>query len=317
MTRDTILTRLDGDLVLNLLEQVEPVVAGDVLEELSTHAGRALIDLKALIPNGAAHATLMAGDEGARFIDLDWLPDRNAYGLFDAADGVVIPDARSQALFRLDLSWWLSWLATALNLTNTGRPAELVPGQAWDIGDLWITRRRKVPVLFSRRLHLDEITEVLRGALAKRVGRSGGIILTSARQQTKAAAWPGSYQFMPICKVLTNDESVFMIDLDLVRSPYLRVPITASHTSPLDLSPDGRTLVIEGVTTVDFKSRVHIAIIRRLVDGFLAGKKFRASELLSNAQSEAGSLRRAFGTKKWAILEKYLKSKDGLWSFDL
>lgn len=30
-------------------------------------------------------------------------------------------------------------------------PAEIVPDHAWDLGDLWISRQRKVPVLFARR----------------------------------------------------------------------------------------------------------------------------------------------------------------------
>jgi hypothetical protein len=317
VTRAIVLPRLDGDLILTLLEQVEPIVAGEVLEELSAEAGRALMALGALLPNGAARTTMMAGDDSARFVDLDWLPDRNAYGYFDAADGVVVPDATSQALYRLNLSWWLSWLATALALTNAGRPAELVPGQAWDIGDLWITRQRKVPVLFARRLHLDEIAEDLRGALAKRISRSGGIILTSSRQPLATVAWPGSHQVMPICEALANDGSTFGIDVNLVRSPYLGVLRTDQHAAPLRLSPDGRTLVINGSDTVDFKSDAQVAIIRRLVDGFHAGERFRAIELLSNAKSGVGSLRRAFGTKKWAMLGKHLKSQDGLWGFDL
>lgn len=233
MTRAIAFPRLDGDFILALLEQVKPIAAGEVLEELSTQAGRVLINLGALLPNGAARTTTMACDDGVKFVNLDWLPDRNANGYFDAADGVVVPDATSQALYRLNLSWWLSWLATALALTNAGRPTELVPGQAWDIGDLWITRQRKVPVLFARRLHLDEIAEDLRSALAKRIGRNGGIILTSSRQPLATVAWPGSHQVMTICEALANDGATFGIDVNLVRSPYLSPSIlrtTSRHS---------------------------------------------------------------------------------------
>ena len=88
-------------------------------------------------------------------------------------------------------------------------------------------------------------------------------------------------------------------------------------TAPIYLSPDGRTLVINGGITVYFKSERQIAIIRRLVVGNSEGRRCRASELLDEAKSGVTTLRRAFGAKKWSLLEPYLKSKDGLWAFDL
>ena len=73
--------------------------------------------------------------------------------------------------------------------------------------------------------------------------------------------------------------------------------------------------MINGDTTIDFKSDRHVKIIRRLVDGYHEGKRFRASELLGGAT--VMTLRRAFGAKKWALLAPYLKSKNETWSFDL
>jgi hypothetical protein len=51
--------------------------------------------------------------------------------------------------------------------------------------------------------------------------------------------------------------------------------------------------------------------------GYYEGKRFRASELLEGAGSCVTTLRRAFGAKKWALLEPYLKAENGLWAFDI
>ena len=69
--------------------------------------------------------------------------------------------------------------------------------------------------------------------------------------------------------------------------------------------------------TFDFKSDIHIAIVRKLVQGFKDRKRFSARKLLDHAQSDAKTLRQAFGAQRWAELEPYLNSEYGLWGFDL
>jgi hypothetical protein len=140
LTKPAGLSRRGGELLLRLLEQNRPVIAAAALE----------------------------------FRDLAWQAERNAYGYFEASDGHVVLAREVHALFRLALPWWLGWLAASLDLTNSSHPTEIVPARTWDIGDLWITRHRKIPVVFVRRLHLDATLQALREALEKRAGRSGG-----------------------------------------------------------------------------------------------------------------------------------------------
>ena len=251
------------------------------------------------------------------FCDLIWYADRNAYGYFDGADGHVVLAPDAHAVFRINLPWWLRRLASNLDLNNANQPSEIVPSYAWDIGDLWITRQRKVPVLFARRLNRDAHFDALLAALAKRRGRGGGLILTSSRSPLQSSIDDPPYQVVSISDVLTNDVDQFAIDRALAMSPYVPAAMGRGVTAPIYLSPDGRTLVINSAITVDFKSKRHIAIIRRLVAGHDEGRRFRASELLDEARSGVTTLRRAFGAKKWSLLEPYLKSKDGLWAFDL
>jgi hypothetical protein len=126
-----------------------------------------------------------------------------------------------------------------------------------------------------------------------------------------------SYQVMSVYDVLTNDADGFVIDRALVMSPYVAAKKSWIATQPLDLSPDGRRLVINGTVSIDFKSHGHIAIIGHLVVGYREGKRFQARELLEEANLGVTTLRRVFGAKKWALLEPYLKSQNGLWGFDL
>lgn len=85
----------------------------------------------------------------------------------------------------------------------------------------------------------------------------------------------------------------------------------------IDLSPDGKRLTINGSVTVDFKSDIQIAIIRKLVTGHKEGKRFTVRDLLTEGGSGSTGLRRALGAKKWSILQPYLKSHNGLWGFEL
>lgn len=194
---------------------------------------------------------------------------------------------------------------------------EIVPACAWDIGDLWITRQRKIPVLFVRRLHVDKTLQALREALEKRAGRSGGLILTSSRNPLRQVTTSHSFEVTSIVEVLTNDSYVFAIDRELMLSPYVVTNPNRSPIGPLYLSPDGRRLVINGTITLDFGSEVQIAIIRRLVGGHSDGTRWRARELLGNAGSGVATLARAFGNKRWAQLKPHLQSRKGLWAFDL
>ena len=317
MNKAAPLSRRGGELVLRLLERNRPVIAAAALEELLPEAWSTLLNVGALERHGSSRAAIVADDDGPRYQALAWQADRNAYGYFDASDGSVVLAPEAQALFRVNQRWWLAWLAAAIDLTNSSGPTEIVSACAWDIGDLWITRQRKVPVLFVRRLHVNTTLQAVRAALGKRTGRNGGLILTSSREPLREVTADDSFQVTPIAQMLTNDSQVFAIDQKLLLSPYVVTTTNRAPTEPLYLSPDGRQLVINGTVTLDFKSAVQIAIVRRLVGGRRDRERLRARELLDDAGSAVATLARAFGGKKWAQLKPFLSSKNGLWGFDL
>jgi hypothetical protein len=289
-------------------------VAATALDELPSEALAALINVGALERHDVRHAVLTAGDGSPTFQDLTWHPDQKAYGYFDACDGSVVVAPESQMLFRVALPWWLAWLAASLVLTNSGKPTELVPASAWDIGDLWVSRHRKVPLIFARRLRNGETLRALQQALQMRSGRNGGVILTSTRRCPPQPL--AHFETVSISDLLTSDAQVFSIDRDLLLSPFSagRAP---NPGLPLQLAPDGRALVINGDVTVNFRGEIQIKLIRLLVAAYYENRRYRASELLDDAGSQVRSLERGFGGKKWKVLAPFISSRDGLWGFDL
>jgi hypothetical protein len=204
-----------------------------------------------------------------------------------------------------------------LDLGDRVRPTAIVAGLVWDLGDLWVSRKHKVPLIFARRLYLDAIVQELRTALDRRSGRSGGIILTSARRPRLLATSHILFNVVSIWDVLGNDARAFTIDRALLLSPFTGTASPVASLRPLDLSPDGRRLIINGTVEVTFRSEKQIRLIRQLVGNHAKNERWPASKLLAQAGIEQNTLQRAFGAKKWTILRSCLTSREGLWGFDL
>ncbi len=289
------------------------MIIAAALEECFADDRPSLVDAGALDLHGTARSTIVAGDDGPTFRDLSPQVGRNARGYFDAADGSVTVAPDDQRLLRVSVPWWLAWLASALKLTNCSQPTELVEGHAWDVGDLWIDRRRKVPLIFARRLHRPETCHALTETLKKRAGRGDPLVLTSSRNPPSRLDPGLTLAPVSLLAVLTNDADDFALDRELMLSPYNAAGNTGP-TEPLYLSPDGRLLVLKGVE-VKFKSPIHVEIIRQIVAAHPTGALAR--EVLEKAGSAAPTFQKAFGPKKWAQLKARLRSKDGLWGFGL
>jgi hypothetical protein len=127
------LSRRQGTLLLRLLEREQSVISHQMLTE---QAGT--LDL---VPAGALRTKRFSGsivlmeEDGPQAVELEWLPDRKAYGYF-TADGYVEPDPTVLQSYMLNMDWWLNWLAVELDLVGSVMPFELVQGQAWDLGSL-------------------------------------------------------------------------------------------------------------------------------------------------------------------------------------
>jgi hypothetical protein len=95
VTRASDISRRGGELLLRALEQHEPVIAAAATDDRPSDLLSSLLNSGALERHTASRVALVADNDGARFMDLVWYSDRNAYGYFDAVDGRVVltPDA--------------------------------------------------------------------------------------------------------------------------------------------------------------------------------------------------------------------------------
>ena len=230
-----------------------------------------------------ARSIQIVDDDGVTTRDLSWAPDVERYAYFDAADGWVAPDPEELKVYRLDSGWWLAWLADELALENAGKPTELVPDHAWDLGDIRISRKRKAPLLFVRRLYAEDVRSALIAALDRRSGRSGGVLLTTTRHALEASTLPGSHRLMAVVESLTSDATDFRLDVALIQGLFLGRAADAMGTPALDLSPDGVTLTIHG-DVLHIRGDVQQSIVKQLVDAFRLGKRLRTADVLRKAE---------------------------------
>jgi hypothetical protein len=308
MPSPTLLTREEGELVLSLLEQRHCRIVGSTVDELGFDISR-LVSAGFLQPVGTAQSVFTGDGAEAGFRDLARI-DSQQPAYFDAADGMMVPPVAAITLYQLDLPWWLRWLAEQLDLVDAGKPVELVPNHAWDLGNFWVTDKTKVPVLFARHLHSPEVAERLRHALDDRKGRSGGVMLSTSRRRSEGS-WPGGFHPQRLGAALTPSLESFQIDVDIVRSPY--VPVHAARPDVLiDLSPDNRVLTIRGEATV-FRGSKQQQVLRQLLEAYRKGVRVPATVLLSHFADDVDTLSKAFkGSPNWPTLQKYLHQKDGM-----
>lgn len=317
MTPTRVLSRRTGEFLLALLEQPRPAIAGAALEDLDPGIGPELTANGSLRPVSASRSIQIADDNGISTLCLSWAPDVERYAYFDAADGWVAPDPEELQVYRLDISWWLAWLADQLALENAGKPTELISDHAWDLGDIRISRKRKAPLLFARRLYAEDVRANLIAALGRRAGRNGGVLLTTTRHAWEGSAVPGSHCLMQVVESLTSDADSFHIDVALIQGLYLGRAAAAMGTPALDLSPDGATLTVHG-DVLHIRGDIQQSIVKQLVDAFRDGKRLRAADVLEKAKSSADTLAKAFkGSPNWPTLHRHLRQELGFCWFEL
>ena len=214
--------------------------------------------------------------------------------------------------YRISFARLLGMLSRALDVVAPRGPTELLAEHAWDLGDLWISRSRKAPLLFARRLHIASTVEQLRAVLQHRAGRPAGMVLTSTASPLSVGKWPAAHQVVPLAKLLSPVGQMFGLDAQLLKNIYAGRCLDDSSIGPVHLSPDGCFLRIRDSEFL-FKGQVQIGIIRELVKGFTDDKRLRTKEVLEKAGSQADTLAKAFrGYPDWKRLRAHIKQQRGL-----
>lgn len=269
-----------------------------------------LISGGALKAESVSTSVMVMDDDGPRAVYLEWIPDHQAYGYF-SPDGYIFPDPKDLQSYKLDWGWWLKWLASELALVDAGVPFELVKGEAWDLGNCWVTRQSKVPILFARRLKHQSIAKKLMEALTNRAGRSGGLILTSSRHSPEPAEWPHRFRVTPLADLLSQDPKWFRLDRDIIDGMFSPM-LGGNSAERVSLSQDLSTLQIDGQMWT-FRGEIQKNIIHLLVEASGKGERLRTSEVLRKAGSQAPDFAKAFkNNRSWPQLSRYIKTEHGL-----
>jgi len=311
------LSRAAGELLLRLIEHNSLTIDGSTLAVFSADAGQELIDKGALVDAGMSRSFALFDDDSgaARSIDLEWLGDRQAYGYFSASEGYVVPSQDALRLYRLKIEWWLKWLSTALGLRKSGRPVEILPGHAWEIGELAITPRRAVPAIFVRAVRSYAALEQLHRSLRSRYEQAPHLVLTSTRQVVSGSL-PDAAIRKSLWLLLTTDAGRFEFDIGLLKPGWSQLPDVRGG-EPLQLSTDGYELLVHG-QTLRLRGRIQRSIIRKLYQAHTKGTKATTQDVLSDASHSVDTIGKAFrNSKNWSVLKTVIRSKNGLSWFEI
>jgi len=299
------------NLLLEILELPEPVLSGLAAKELAAQAAAPLLAAGLLKPDGHEAASI---DEDGSPVSLSW-SDAGGYGYFSASRGWVIVEADSLVRWRVDPDALLTMLACEMR--GVGLPsAPVIPGFLWDLGLFRLDRRAQpTSIWFGRRLFDAAVIQQVQDAGGRRPSANLRLLLTSTSgRRLQLRSLPG-HLLVPLDEALSGCAGGALDPAALHLRMTGRDP--AAVGEPLHLSPDGRTLAIHGERIMTFKSPIHISIVGQLVAAYRDGTRRGAREVLDEAGTDVGAFSRAFGPKRWPILRRYLKSRDGTWGFEL
>jgi hypothetical protein len=301
------------EVLFSVVETPEAVISGAVLADYFDEAAAPLLQAGLLKPHDQEAATASLADHDDVPVTVSQTPDKGGLGYFSPGTGWVSVTADRLARFRIEFPVLLARLMVQADVSSRTGPVTLVPNLLWEIGDVRLGRRtERVSIWFGRRLHDPVVWQQIVNAATLRPPARMRVLLTGTPSDRLPPPIP-SHLLVSIRDVLDHSAGL------AVHPAILASRLDGTHRpnveSAIDLSPDGKKLTINGSVVIDFKTDIHIAIVRKLVDGFKTGNRFSARALLDHAHSNVKTLRQAFGTKLWAELEPYLKSENGLWGF--
>lgn len=297
------------ELLLDLLELPEPLLAADLVELRPAPAARLIAAGLLAAHDHEAIATSMADHDDAP-VSLAWSEAAGGLAYFSPSQGPVAVPPEQLLRRRVDMGRVLAAVTAELDLPRGRAPFELLDGLLWEIGDGRLGRRQaRTPLWFARRLWDRSVQRRVAEAARARPHPRQRVILTSSRSaRLRETAFLGTI-VVALRDVLARPEglaaSSVILDARLGGVRALR------HQGPVALSSDGRQLRINGGDPILFRSERQITAIRRLVEAYHAGERLRIAEI-----TDARTLGVLFGGEKWKQLSRHLKSADGLWGFE-
>lgn len=289
MKEVTSISRDAFNLLLRVIAQPRAVIDNAQITERDD--GPILVDHKLLSPfTNQAESIEIDGEDR----ELIWDSSSQTYRYFSPSVGWVdVPDICTKSYrvnFNIFLAMVLQWLGMSAHVT----PRALVPELCWDLGEIWISRRR-VSVLFLRRAGLSETLTKARTALLSFPRRGSSLILTDKRPSEYGPDLPGNPVLVSLLDIFPPDMDVLDgIDADSLASLIGVAPNTVRGWTPVECSEDGARLRIHD-QRYHFSGLTHKRIIRLLYEAWERGdSRLRTSYVLSEAESRSRTISQAF-----------------------
>ncbi|MGE0256853.1 MAG: hypothetical protein AB7N54_19595 [Alphaproteobacteria bacterium] len=246
MKRDA-LSGLDSkslSLLLCVLETEESVIAGSVIEDHHSVAGRALIDAGLLVPSGYEEVDASQADHDDAPVPLRRLDD-GGFGYFSPAAGWVRVPASRLTRFRVMPEQLAQTLGVQFGIPRGMSTMTLVAGHLWEIGPARIGRRRHATtILFGRRLGHQAIWRQCREALLARPSAQPRVLLTSTSRERIEDALPGGVRWVWLPDILVFGGGL-RIDKEIL-SARLDGMTPRQPAGPVEVFGDGKEVRLFG-----------------------------------------------------------------------
>jgi len=116
--------------------------------------------------------------------------------------------------------------------------------------------------------------------------------------------------------IVTAEIQHFAFDREVVSAGWM-ITVATKANAIFELSPDGRTAVVNG-ETLHLRGRVHQSIVKRLYHAHLAGRKTPTTDILSEAAPSVDTISKAFhNSKHWPHLKRIVRTEQGLSWLDI
>lgn len=296
-----------GALLLDLLEQTEPVITQIALADHFPGAGAELLSRGLLLRHGSSEIVISAEDVPMAVIAS---PAGDGLGYFSPKEGWQSVPPEMLQCFRVDIPAAIAAIAARIAWSGGLQPVELQDELLWELGDARIARRGPLTSMwFARRLGEPPVAQAISSYVGKRPSEGSRLLLTSTPSSDIGMDGAGLL-IIGVRDVLARGAGL-AVDHRILTA-RLTGRANAPPDQPVHLSPDGRSLFIRGEEVLTITGDIQKKIVAKLVKAYGPNLWCSASELLDNAGSESGALHRAFG-KQWSRVRPHLENRNGLW----
>ncbi len=258
------------ELALGLCEQPTLRIAARLLHDEFPQEAESLIACGAFGAGPLSPTAVDSSSHDDRPVDLVWDSEARGYRWFSPTSGWVRANEEDVKVHILDLDWLIGVLGEGVGIKRRFAPHCLVDGHLWDLGEAWIGKR-KIAVLFGRRLgHAENLNRVC-GALTHRVGRPPGVLLTSNAAVSPHTDIPGRHRVIPLHNCFDMGTKKFGLDLDVIAG-IVGGGQSLHPDQPIQPSPDFRFIRV-GDRTFKFGGDKQRQVIKYLYTRWRDGEE--------------------------------------------